>query len=203
MDANYLVLGSEALPYVFIKGLQKQRDDLVVSTPKPARVDLSDWAKKAKDDAVIAMKNFAYSTVDWVKMFPDILGYKVKESFHASVLNGTAIEPFLFLQYVDLLKTAMEDLLSQVSIDQYNSKFQDIDNNIAIWNQKILRKFSPSLINVDAQFPIERIGFDSTGKPYDKWLTDALKAKPIFFDDPAYVDKLILFYNTVYLPQAN
>jgi hypothetical protein len=109
------------------------------------------------------------------------------------------IEPFLLLQYLLLLQKEMEELSFTREMQVFNSRFEGIDGSIRSWGSKIPKPFDKSLINMEKRFPINRVGFLQE-RPFDKWLSDGLKEKPIFFDSPNYIEKLIQFYNEVYLP---
>lgn len=54
----------------------------------------------------------------------------------------------------------------------------------------------------DLRFPAERVAM-ADGKYFDKWVTDLLKSKPVFFDPhERYVENLIRCFNEVYLVEA-
>ena len=204
MDQRYEIMAGEALPYVKLADLQAQRDKLVANTPKPVIVDLTDWMANQKVLLTGKLNDFINGIVQqgasgYKNPTPDQLGAGVFTAFHASVLNWTALEPWLLLQYLPFLRGPMETLLSADSLAAYNAVFQPVDAQIAQWKGSIQKPFSLELINVDPRFPIDRVGFED-GKEYDKWLTVALNTSDIYFGSQGYTDNLMKFYNTVYLP---
>ena len=103
------------------------------------------------------------------------------------------------LQYFSILQREMEAVLFAREMEGFNRRFESIDGNIRKWEGKIPKAFDKNLINVDSRYPIDRVGFLQE-KPFDRWLTNGLKEKALFFDSPTYTEKLIQFYNEVYLP---
>lgn len=110
------------------------------------------------------------------------------------------VQPDLMLRHLNEFKKSLQNHVYSRNLGVWNNRLKEIDANIKSWTAKIPAPFSEDKINKDVRFPISRCG-QVDGKFYDKWLTDYLKSKPILFDSPQYIDRLIEFYNTIYLKE--
>ena len=202
MDKNFLILASEAVAHLELKRLREARKK-IERDPKPLPVDLSGWATEMQTSLKAQMETSARSIVHKAKteiesiFSVDALKTGVLKVFHMNLNNE--IEGPLLLQYLPLLQKEMEAILYAREMQGFNSRFESVDGHIRQWQGKIPKPFDKSLINVDPRFPIDRVGFLQE-RVYDRWLTDALKSKPIFFDSPDYVEKLTVFFETIYKP---
>lgn len=202
MDTNILTMAQEAIAHIELKRLKAARKKMEAD-PRPERIDLSGWVAGVQASLKNQMETTARSIIHKAKVEIEstfsIDGLKagVLKFFHMNLQNE--IEPFLLLQYLPLLQKEMEAVLYAREMQGFNSRFEGIDGSIRSWEAKIPKPFDKSLINVDKRFPIDRVGFLQE-RAYDRWLTDALKSKPIFFDSPDYVEKLTVFYETIYRP---
>ncbi len=204
MDKTHQTLANEAFAHIEVKRLREARKK-IEREPKPSAVDLSGWVKEMeaslKGQMVTSAKSVVHkSGTEIESMFQaDLLKTKVVDVFHKNLSNEIAAP--LLLQYLPVLQKEMEAVLFDREMAGFNSRFEGIDGRIRQWEAKIPKVFSLDQINVSDRYPISRVGFLQE-RAFDRWLSDALKSKPIFFDSPDYIEKLTLFYETVYKPMA-
>jgi hypothetical protein len=202
MEKIYLTLAVEAVAHIELKRLKEARKKME-NDPKPLPVDLSGWAKEMETSLKNQMETTARSIVQKAKteiesMFSvDGLKAGVLKVFHQNLSNE--VEGPLLLQYLPLLQKEMEAALLSREMERFNSRFAAVDGEIRNWQGKIPKPFSPELINTDGRFPISRCR-ELQGRYYDVWLSDALKSKPIFWDAVDYIDKLTIFWETIFKP---
>jgi hypothetical protein len=202
MEKQTLNLASEAVGHIEIRRFKAERKKLE-AIPPPKKKDESGWVGAEEKKIYEEMASIARSV--------ELKGFKDVESMYSPELHDqhsdiafsknvqNELLPFLKLQYLSYRKTAKEEIRYQREMDAYNRRFENIDGSIRSWEAKIPKPFSPELINIDKRFSISRCR-ELQGRYYDVWLSDGLKEKPIFFDSPNYIEKLIQFYNEVYLP---
>jgi len=172
--------------------------------PAKEKFSLSEWRNAREEECREEMKQYSLNTVAVgeraVSQIFSLDGFLEQSmgQFQKEILKVTV--PVVKLAYLPLIQEAAEAVLFARGMAEFNQPLIDIRAKIQELERKVPESFSPEKINISKTFPFDRCRQTSDGKYYDGWLTTALKAKPIFFDQPDYVEKLKLFFRTVYLP---
>ncbi len=203
MDKITTMIGEEAGPHVTLRKLQEERKKLEGLSPPEKKNRFEEWGKNKEKELKAQIEQIAINVVasasrDVSSIWSEelLLEYTQKNLEKEQV---KVMWPVVMLSYLPLVIKALEEACYRKERQVYDQRFQDIDQSIANTRAVIKKPFSPDLINTDPRFPIDRVAQSSDGKFYDKWLSDGLKSKPIFFDNrEKYVDALCRFYHEVY-----
>jgi hypothetical protein len=212
VDKITLDLAVEATPHVEIRRLRAERKRLeALPRPDKSPADLTGLVSEMEASLKARIAEGARSVVHKAaqnceaSFSAGALKEQTVKVFHDNLSNE--IEAVVLLQYLPYLRKSMEEAMLRKSIDGYDNRFRDVDAGIRRWGEKIYVPFDPELINDPGvkypqggkRFPYTRCR-ELSGRFFDSWLTDALKSKPIFFDSPDYVDRLIEFFEKIYTP---
>ena len=193
-----------ALCHIEIARLKEERLRLE-AMPEPEKVNLfqNEMAEMEKalqgeiSQTVANIVNQASQNI--LSVFsPENLLEEAKKVYRKEAVKLAA--PELMLRHLNEFKKSLQNHVDSRNLGEWSERLKGIDQQIKSWVEKIPAPFSEDKINKDVRFPANRIG-QADGKYYDKWLTDYLKSKPILFESPQYTDKLVEFYQTVYLPE--
>jgi hypothetical protein len=217
MDEKLKILAVEAMPFVQLEKLKTERLT-IEAVPEPEKKTLfqqkiADFKESLQGELKQGITNIVAQSARNIQdnLSIDLLFEQAKQVYRKEVIKLST--PYLMLAYVDQLREALEYEARSWDVSNWHNRFQGIDNQIQTWKVKIPKPFDASMINVETmgslihgskqlRFPADRIGM-ADGKYYDKWLTDLLKSKPVFFEpQERYQESLKEFYTKVYLVES-
>jgi hypothetical protein len=206
MDERINLIATKDGPLCFIEIARLKNERLKVEAmPEPEKVNLfqneiAEMEKALQAECSQVVANIVdQAAQNILSVFsPENLFDEAKKVYRKEAVKLAA--PDLMLRHLNEFKNSLQNHVYSRNLGVWNNRLKEIDANIKSWTAKIPAPFSEDKINKDVRFPISRCG-QVDGKFYDKWLTDYLKSKPILFDSPQYTDKLVEFYQTVYLPE--
>lgn len=204
MEKTILDIAVEGVRHIQVRQAEEALRK-VQKEPKPISppVDLSGWVKDTVESLKEQMRSAARSVVD-------IAEKEVTASFNVEDFKTHVISTFtkvslnnlwktMLIEYLPLLRVEMERVMLARDISSHEARLRDAERKVGMQKSKIPKPFSPDSINIDPRFPASRCR-ELQGRYFDAWLTDGLKSKPVFFDSLEYVNKLIEFHDTVYVP---
>ena len=202
MDKKISILAGDALPFRELRRLKAIRKELEAQTLPEVEIDLEGWQKQVEEDLKKEMEQIALNIASTAsRQHQDAWSVEAVEASVIEMVNRwvtTLMQPFVKLNYLPLIVEKLKQVIRAREVVIFERRFLAVDPGIRKWEAKMLNPFSPELINVDPRFPADRVG-EGDFRYYDKWLTEALKSKPIFFDQENYIDKLLEFYEKIYL----
>jgi len=213
MDEKLKILAVEAMPHVQLEKLKAERLT-IEAVPEPEKKTL--FAEKIAEFKAILEGELKQGIANTAQT----AARNVQESFQVDRLfeqgkevyrkNASQLVSLAFMvAHVEQLREALENEARSRDVSTWNNRFQSVDKQIQTWKAKAPKPFNPSMINVETmgalihgskqlRFPIDRVSM-ADGKYYDKWLTDCLKSKPVFFEpQERYQESLKEFYTKVY-----
>jgi len=218
MDKDKLkILATEAMPHVEIERLKIERVKLEAIPEPEKKASVFEGAIKEMEKALQAELNQVCANIVQTSNQNIASAYNENDLLKQAqtLYRKEAMKlapPYLMLQALPLFKQNLEHAAYSYDVGQWSNRFNDIDGKIQSWLAKIPEPFSPEKINIitvekmipgnkHLRWPVDRCK-QVDGKWADSWLTDFLHSKPILFDSPQYKEKLIEFYKTVYLGEA-
>jgi len=208
MDETFEKLANEAVYWVTLRDLQARRREGEAIPAPERKASFQRWREGQEKALKSQIEGMAKSVVE--TSLKDLVngGLYSEELLIKGAMDLLSKEPGKVAYTVSLLsllpeiQKAFEEAVYHHDLATWNGRCSAIDDELRRWQKKALPLFEANLINVDKRFPIDRVQFID-GKAYDKWLSDALKSKPIPFDPhSAWVEGLIQFYTEVYKPLA-
>ena len=207
MDKIINQIGEEAGVFITLRDLREKRKELEKQVPPLRENKFSKWkqdreAELKKEMVRVAQGPVQRAAADIASAWsPEKLLELTEKYFMMEQVK--VMWPAVSLMYLPLVTEALETALYSQEKNKFDGRFQSIDAGIQRMTSMIPKPFSPEMINTDKRFPVERCGQDQNGRWYDRWLTDGLKSKPIFFDDQEkYIDALCRYYHEVYWATA-
>lgn len=202
MDKIVNLLGEKGAGFFLVKAereKKKERDRI----PKPEKqinlesycLEMEEATKKeleAKGQSIVVSVNNEISSMWSEPFFKETLRKKVMA---LPVGERGAILPFI--------QKYAEATIYQMQLDAWDKRSAAVDRNIRGYESGFPKPFTMSMMNVDKDYPEERIGFVDN-KPYDKWISKQLGEKrPVFFEPyERWGEKLAECYEKVYLVTA-
>jgi hypothetical protein len=208
VEKSFQVLGSEALPHVEIIRLKQERRKLEAGPPpNREKVDLSGWVKEKEAfyrKQILTVGDSIVGTAEReIQATWSLEGLKEAVWKQLEKQSALWVWPFIAIQYLPHIQKGMEETIFNHHMSEWSNRCGSIDAKIVSWQSKIQKPFSPELINKSPSFPVDRC-VQEGGRWFDRWLSDGLKTKLIPFEPvEAHTEKLVKFYNEVYLPAFN
>ena len=217
MNEQKKILSVEAMPFVMLEKLKVKRI-AIESLPEPEQKPLFQDIETIETQALQAEINQIHTNIvsqaarEIQDVFtPESLLETAKKIYRKEAVKFTV--PDMMLRYLSGFKQALEHEVNSREYGKWTNRFADVDREIALWKSKVSEAFSPEKINTvtcekiipgnkSLRWPIDRV-LMADGKYYDKWLTDYLKSKPVFFEpQERYQESLKEFYTRVYLVEG-
>jgi len=217
MDEKLKILAVEAMPFVQLEKLKMERLT-IEAVPEPEKKSLfaekiADFKATLEGELKQGIVNTVQTAAKNIQGFfnADMLFEQAKEVYRKNASQFVSLA--FMVAHLEQLREVLESEARSWDISNWHNRFQGIDNQIQTWKQKISKPFHASLINVETcekiipgnkslRWPIDRV-LMADGKYYDKWLTDYLKSKPVFFEpQERYQESLKEFYTRVYLVEG-
>ena len=217
IDEKLKIIAVEAMPFVQLEKLKMERLT-IEALPEPEKKSL--FAEKIADFKATLEGELKQGIVNTVQTAAkniqgffnvDMLFEQAKEVYRKNASQFVSLA--FMVAHLEQLREVLESEARSWDISNWHNRFQGIDNQIQTWKAKIPKPFNPSMVNLETmgslipnskqlRFPIDRVGI-ADNKYFDKWLTDLLKSKPIFFEpQERYQESLKDFYTRVYLVES-
>ena len=207
MDKREEMIGNESGLFVTIREKNVKRKECE-EIPKPVKQDkFSQWAeeklKALKGEVNQIAVNLAGAAFHAVA---NVYSEKAMAASLDDVMTRETLKiitPVVMQTYVPLLKEELNNIAYRIELGEWQKRLTEIDGEIARLTARTPQPFSPEKINRDPRFPIDRVAQDKDGRWYDRWVTEGLKGKPVYFEpQKQYEDALCRYYHEVYWATA-